>query len=295
MAKENYVWLIGQVRKEPTMRYDSEQRPIRASFVLTTIKRNIHDNAGMYSPKFDYPYIETSDPSLIEIIQSIKLYDFIEIKGTFATKNIKRGKKCPHCDHVMVESGTLDYVEPIYIGIRAHATSNTDGADYLRQCAEVSNTLKLVGTVCQDPRFYTYENGTDYALYNVAVNRKFFVNGQPETSADFPWVKTYGEQATKDKGAIKKGALIYIDGALKTEKASQKVVCEECGQEYDFEQIVLIAKPYSVEYLEGCHLPDPDPEPEEHVNPYFEKGKDPGIEMDGDDDGDDEGEENAEE
>ena len=265
MAKENLVILIGQVRKEPVIKYEG-QTPVRAALVLTTIKRNIYDNAGMYSPKFDYPYVETTDPALIQIIQNIKLFDFIEIKGTFATKNIKRGKKCPRCGHIMVGDGTLDYIEPIYIGIRAHAQSGTDGAEYLKMCAEMSNMLKLIGTVCQDPQFYQYENGTDYALYNVAVNRKFYVNGQPETSADFPWVKTYGEQATKDKEAIRKGSLIYIDGCLKTEKATQKVTCSECGEEFDFEQVVLVARPYSVEYLEGCHLPEP-----ERVDPFFEK------------------------
>jgi len=258
MAKENYIFLIGQVKKEVTIKYDTENNPIKAQFVLTAIKRNIYDNAGMYTPRYDYLYVETQNIELINVCSKIRQFDFIEIKGTVATKNVIRGKICPQCGHTTLQKGVLDYIEPIYIGIRAHANSGTDGAEYLRSCAEASNILKLIGVVCQEPEFYTYPNGVEYAHYNIAVNRKYFVDGQPEVSADFPWVKTYGEQAAKDREAIRKGSLIYIDGYLKSEKSVQKTVCDACGYEFDFEHMVTVVRPYSVEYLEGCHLPEPE-------------------------------------
>lgn len=257
MAKENYLFLIGQVKKEINFKKDANGNLVRAQFVITTIKRNIYDNAGMYTPSYDYLYVESASEEIIRVCTKIKPFDFIEIKGTIATKNIVRGKTCPVCKHVTLDRGVLDYIEPIYIGIRAHANSATDGADYLRQCAEASNIVKLIGVVCKEPEFYTYENGKDYAHYNLAVNRKLFVEGQPEVSADFPWVKTYGEQAVKDKVAIKKGSLVYIDGYVKAEKSKQDTICEKCGEHYNFEHMVNVVIPYSVEYLEGCHLPEP--------------------------------------
>lgn len=258
MAKENYIYLIGQVKKPVSIKYDTGNNPIKAQFVLTTIKRSIYDNAGRYTPKYNYLYIETQNLEIINVCSKIKQFDFIEIKGIVASKNVVRAKVCPQCGQATLQKGVLDYIEPIYVGIRAHASSGTDGVEYLKACAEASNILKIIGVVCQEPKFYTYDNGIEYAHYNVAVNRKLFVEGQPEVSADFPWIKTYGEQAVKDKGAIKKGALIYVDGYLKSEKSKQLTICDACGFQYDFEHMVTVVRPFSVEYLEGCHLPDPD-------------------------------------
>lgn len=258
MAKENYIYLIGQIKKPVAIKYDTDNNPIKAQFVLTTIKRSIYDNAGMYTPKFDYLYIESQNQEIINVCSKIKQFDFIEVKGTVATKNVTRGKICPQCGHTILQKGVLDYIEPIYIGIRAHANSGTDGVKYLRACAEASNILKVIGVVCQEPEFYIYDNGVEYAHYNIAINRKLFVEGQPEISADFPWVKTYGEQAAKDKIAIRKGSLIYIDGYLKSEKAKQQTTCDACGCTFDFEHVVTVIRPFSVEYLEGCRLPEPD-------------------------------------
>lgn len=258
MAKENYIYLIGQVKKPVTFKYDVQQNPIKAQFVLTTIKRNIYDNAGMYTPKYDYLYVETQHPEVIRTCTRIKQFDFIEVKSILATRNVMRGTVCSQCGHTVLQQGVLDYIEPVYVGIRAHANSGSDGAEYLRNCAEASNILKLIGVVCREPEFYTYDNGTEYAHYNLAVNRKLFVEGQPETTADFPWVKTYGAQAEDDKKAIKQGSLLYIDGYVKSEKVKKEVTCEACGYKFDFEHAVMVVRPFSVEYLEGCHLPDPE-------------------------------------
>lgn len=260
MAKENYIFLIGQVLKEPSIKLDDDGAPVRATFQLTTLRRDKYDKAGNFSPKWDKPVILTGVPALIKQIQNISLYDFVEVKGTVTTKDYIRRTVCPHCGAEQLTNAMMTFINPTYINVREHCESRTAGLSYLSDCAEASNILKLIGRVCRDPEFYTYENGATCCSYPIAVNRKLFIDGSidEEDHSDYPWVKTFGEQAEEDYAALRMDSLVYVDGYVRTLKRDQQIQCSnpECGQMYTFPNAILEAIPYSVEYLEGCSLPD---------------------------------------
>lgn len=260
MAKENYVFLIGQVLKEPNIKYDEDGIAIRASVALTTLRRDWYDRAGNFSPKWDRPVIMTAVPQFIRQMENIKLYDFVEVKGTVTTKDYIRRTVCPHCAEEQLTNAMMTFINPSYINIRRHSESRTEGLPYLKECAEVSNTLKLIGRVCREPELYTYDDGDQCCSYPLAVNRKLYVEGSAdeEDHADYPWIKSFGDIAREDMDALHVNSLIYVDGYVRTLRREQKIQCTnpDCGQEYSFPNAVLEVVPYSVEYLEGCTLPD---------------------------------------
>ena len=260
MAKENYIFLIGQVCKAPKIKCDEDGNPVRASFGLTTLRRDKYDKAGNFAPRWDRPIILTGVPQYMKQIEEIKEFDFVEVKGTVTTKDFVKRTVCPHCGAEQLTSAMMTFINPVYIGIRGHAESRTDGLPYLAEVAEASNILKLIGRVCKEPVLYTYDDGTKCCNYPIAVNRKLYVEGSQdeEDHADYPWVKSFGEQAEENINALDVDSLVYIDGYIRTVKRVQEFQCTnpECGQIYTSPNTVMEVIPYSTEYLENCNLPD---------------------------------------
>lgn len=250
MAKENYVFLIGQARQIPAFKKDENGEDVTAMMSLMTLRRNIYDRAGNLQPKWDRPVISTSDKAMMRKMAEIGLHDIVEIKGTITTQNVKRGLRCPHCGEISVQPGTITVINPVYIGVREHLQNDTDGFRYLMDCAEISNQAKIIGRVCKEPETMQTDEGQTCTKYQVAVNRKLYIRGtEPEDHSDYPYVYSYGEVAEDDALTLQVNTLIYLDGYIHTMKFDQNTVCQECGEPFKFPNQTLNITPYSVEYL----------------------------------------------
>ena len=73
---------------------------------------------------------------------------------------------------------------------------------------------------------------------------------------DYPWVKSFGEQANQDAVHLQEGATIYVSGAIQTREVARTTICANCGEEYIWKDTASEIVPYSVEYLEGCLFPE---------------------------------------
>lgn len=273
MAKENYVFLIGYVKKEPVFINDREGNPIEAMMPLTTIRRGPFDEAGNFAPRWDKPILRTKDPRLIKKMQTIQLHDIIETKASIVTAHAKRMITCEKCGHKEPKDVSLVYLSPISICVRQHTDSDTEGASVLLDIdvAEISNVAKIIGRVCNEEgvKFYKDEEGHAKSTYQVAVNRKFYIYGSrmdrgstddetQEDRADYPWVSSYGKVAEEDNAQIQQGSLLFIDGYIHTQAYEQKTICSnpECNHEITYKCQSFQVTPYSNEYLEGCRLVD---------------------------------------
>ena len=255
MAKENYVFLIGQVRQSPVFRDDENGEHFSGMMPLMTLRRNIRDNAGNLSPKWDRPIISTANKIMMRQMDKINLHDIVEIKGTITTQNITRGLRCPHCGCIVKQPGTITTINPVYINIRENLNNDTDGFRYLMDCAEISNQTKVIGRVCRDVEQLHTDEGKACAKYQIAINRKLYVEGsEPEDHTDYPYVYSYGRVAEDDIKYIKAdspGTLLYVDGFIHTVKFDQSTFCQndDCGKEFKFQNQTMNITPYSVEYL----------------------------------------------
>lgn len=96
------------------------------------------------------------------------------------------------------------------------------------------NKVILMGRLTRDPEVSSSTNGTTFARYSIAVDRKFKKEGDPD--ADFFNCTSFGKQAEFVEKYLKKGTKVVVTGRLQnnnyTNKDGQKVydvriMCEE--------------------------------------------------------------------
>jgi len=249
MARENFVMLIGVVQGSPVVNEEKQ----RARFSLQTMRR---------TGKIDYPIINVLDKDLLATVKNLTEGDFVVTKGFLATNSVKKSSICEHCEKKSVAAGML--TEIIALGIQNIGKSHT-----LQDWAEMSNHLMVIGTLCINPGTRRVgEDKVPNCQYQIAVNRSYAVKGQTST-ADYPWVKTTGEQAEQDALRLRSGSQIYIRGSVQTRNLWRNVLCSHCGKTFRAEDFVAEIVPYSVEYLNRCFFPPKDgatPDQQEAVN-----------------------------
>lgn len=76
------------------------------------------------------------------------------------------------------------------------------------------NSVTLVGRLTADPEQRTSQSGTMVTTFNLAVNRTYKQDGQPE--ADFLRIITFGKQAENCFNFLYKGAMAGIKGRIQT-------------------------------------------------------------------------------
>lgn len=261
MAKENYVSLRGQLRKEVKYFVDPTTGDVKnAIFQLTVMRRDIRDRANNFSPKYDKPLISTTDADVIRQIQKLNVGDIVEVKGFYKTKYVTKRCSCPRCATVNAFDTNFPTVVPLYVGKCVELSTTTEGTDYMKNCAEISNIVKIIGRLCIDKEDIVYaetDRGDRYAKYKIAVNRKYFDQTavDEEDHTDYPVVYSYNEVADQDMAMMKKGTLIYLDGYLHTMKYDADVVCCECGEKFTVSMQRMNLTPYSNEYLRD-HIED---------------------------------------
>lgn len=152
------------------------------------------------------------------------------------------------------ELGMKDNLYLVQITVREKIT-NASVKDWLTWMAEGSNRICIVGNLCNDPNYNPIDkDGGRVCTYQVGINRKVFLrDDDPSVKADYPWVKSLGEQAQKDSEALRMGSLVLVDGSIQAKNSFfVKRKCDYCdavNNVTDFAQEII---PYSVEYLKNC-------------------------------------------
>lgn len=138
---------------------------------------------------------------------------------------------------------------------------------WLQWMNEISNRIYIMGNLCADPVYNPKSNGGRVCTYQLGINRKVYIReDDPNVRADYPFVKSLGDQADKDRDALRKGSLIFIDGSIQArDDFTMKKVCTTCNTECEVKGAAMEIVPYSVEYLHNC-ITSPDSE-----DPLFEE------------------------
>lgn len=252
MARQNFVLLNGQVIQDPRIIKDSEGNYLRAMCSLKVIRgvRDFGDNISHL--KYDCPVIMTGNPEKVAEIETWKVNDMVEIKGVLTTKEIKKVTICEECGAKNKVDGSYTYINPIFMERKETGITKEEGLELLKKRCEISNYLLCVGTLCRDVDTYVTDKNLKIAQYQIAVNRKYRIkDSSAEERTDYPWVKSYGENAISDEKAIKKGSVVLIDGMLQTREIVRTSVCSECGTSYKWNDQATEIVPYQIEYLQN--------------------------------------------
>lgn len=87
-------------------------------------------------------------------------------------------------------------------------------------------------------------------------NRKRrIIEDGPEKRTDFPWIKTFGDMAEEISGVLHQGSVISICGGVETRSFERKIICENCGEEFERKEYATEIVPYFIDYVDNCDIP----------------------------------------
>lgn len=250
MSRHNLTFLIGAVLADPAIHRNDEGTPVYATCSLYVVRsvRDAGDRKNFMKP--DDPLIMTRTPETMHEMEKWKKNDIVYIKGVVAAKNIMKSSYCTYCGEKNIAEGTVVYVNPIFAARLAEMRSEEEAQQYLAGMREVSNQAYMIGTLCRDPVHVVPKEGLGLVQYQIALNRKYFIRTDPpEIRTDYPWVKSYGENASMDLAHLHTGSKIFIDGCLQARNVQRHMRCSACGETYDWKERVMEIVPYETEYL----------------------------------------------
>lgn len=257
MARQNKLHIYGRVAKPPKIMYNEAGEAIYALLYINTVRgiRDAGDN--LHHIKHSFPLITTDEKEFIAISQNLTENDIVSVKGTLNTDKIIKPSFCSECGAKNEDMGDLMYITPIYLRKVTSYETKKEAVDDLIENREISNQAYIHGTLVSNPKKIITKAGKVITQYQLAVNRSFRIRTEsPDKTTDYPWVKSYGEQAIEDKLRLMTGSDIYIDGFIQGRKVHRKRKCDCCGTIYEWEDRTMEIVPNSVEYMKGTFRTD---------------------------------------
>ena len=252
MGKQNIAFLYGRVSTDPKISINESTGEYNyGMFYIDVVrgKRSVDDQVRFV--KHDKPLIMSKEKEILDKVVDFKENDVVLIKGVITSTKIQKDSYCDSCGAKSEAFGNLIYITPIYIEkIASYGDDKQASIEDIVNNREISNQVYLMGTLITEPKIFTTRRGNQIAQYALAINRKFLIRSDdPSIKTDWPFVKSYGEQARMDKIFLKYQAEVMIDGFLQGRTVKRKNTCPECGKVYEWDDNAMEIVPYAVEYI----------------------------------------------
>lgn len=276
MARENSISLRAMLEEKPKITVNKNGKYALLTVRVVRPDRPVGD--GISYVASTHVKIMTQDNDIIEEMSSWNKLDIVEIKGVLSSKKILKISYCPHCKRENRFFGSLVYVVPTFAEKLTSVPDDGEGLQYLIKKREVSNTVKMFGTLWSSPKMLSTFSGIVFTQFQLAVNRKLRIKeDDPFVKTDFPWVKTYGDVARVARNRLIRGSEVYIDGCLQSRDIYRTAWCGQardangdymlyqnghpviekdsdgndvgCGQEYIWNDRTLEVVPFSIEMV----------------------------------------------
>lgn len=271
MAKQNTVILLARVVKRPVVAKNRETDEFIHGLGYVHVIRGFRDaHDDIKYVKHDYPLILSKDAPILSQMLEWQENDIVLIKGILVSKDMNKEARCPNPDcqdpdgkggTKNIIKGTVLYVNPIAtLKIKSFGKGDEakkEAVTYLMNNREFSNQAYFIGTVIKKPQIFRTKRGTTICQYQVAINRKYHIRtDDPTIRRDWPYIKSYGDQALEDKVRLKIGTDVYIDGFIQARKVIRHIKCKCCGQFFNYTDHSMEIVPYAVEYGKGTYKTD---------------------------------------
>ena len=265
MARENTVFLYGRAYADPKIKVDEKGEALNGKLFLTTIRRTYATQELMLrgDARYDVLCVFSRHKKLIDDnMYGIERGDMVYVKGTLCTYEVKKYFTCPYCGHVMERDGVTVFVDPIFVKRCEHGLSDAEAMQLLDESDEISNQVRIAGTLCREPILYrNSETDRMECDFQIASNRnRHILEDDPMKRTDYPWVKCFKDNAVECSQVLHTNSDVYINGAIQARNAKRPFVCEECGETFRCIDRATEIIPYNIEYLRNCDVPDSDME-----------------------------------
>lgn len=236
-------------RNPITFYVDDAGNTVLAEFYIevTRGRRKIED--GRNYLKKDHILVRTRSAPIISEISLWKEHDVVRIRGVIAEQEkYRKNPSCSFCKNTVSVVGAFTYVSPFHASLVKECSSREESALYMSGMGEVSNTAIVEGNLCTDPKMLHPKDLT-VTQYQIAIDRKVKVATEADKTADYIWVKGYGNRvAVPDHRYLKKGSLVLIDGCLQRRWPVRKCTCPTCSHEFEWVDETMEIVPYATEY-----------------------------------------------
>lgn len=259
MARHNDISFYGIVMKQPVLKESGTKT--KAVFSMKVFKGDRNSYDGDVQIKATTPLIATTNPVLVEEIKKLKLNDVIMLKGNIITSVLRKNRVCPHCSESNMVEEMFSYINPIAIVPVISNLDYKEAENNVLKNREFSNEACIIGHLCNNPETVAAVTNVTVAQYKIGIPRKFNIKWDKDNQdikADFPFVKSYGQNAIDDLAVLKEGSTVLIDGYLQTRYFDKGRECEHCGEIYKWKASVLEIVPYQTEYLRNYKGSDKD-------------------------------------
>lgn len=264
MARHNLTYLLGFVTFVQIYSLPNGEPYAMAYITVGRAQRKTGDHKDHL--KLDNPLIMSRNPEVVKEMSTWEQNDIVYIKGTIAAKGLKKASFCTFCETKNSADGVLVYINPIYARKLKHCASQDEAQQCVADNREISNQVFVFGTLCTDPKKITPKEGLVVTQYQVALNRKFRIQEDPpEQKSDYPWVKSYGENALQDRIHLHIGSQIFVDGCVQARKVNRHTVCATCQKRYDWVDRALEIVPYETEYIANFYTTEEREELEKNI------------------------------
>lgn len=255
MAKLNLTFIKGSVITTAVKTHPNGVEECIAVVGIIRGYRYIGDQ--LERVKIDKPVIMSRRPEIVSEMKTWKTNAIVSIKGALATRRMLKSSICPECGNVNTQEGTLEYIEPIFVEKHFDAEDKETALAYLHDIREISNQVYVMGNLATNPKKISPKKGLIVTQYMIGVDRKYTIReDSPEIRSDFPWIKSYGQNAISDREFLHQGSLVLIDGCLQARNVNRKSICETCSAMYGWKDRALEVVPYETEYLSGFYTPE---------------------------------------
>lgn len=268
MARQNRAFLYGRVQKAPVFKKNADGELVHGMCYIQVVRGVREDKDASYM-KYDKPLLMSMEKHILERMATWEVNDIVLIKGMLVTKKIRKSSKCPNCvdengnpTKNSVE-GNIVYINPIHVmKIKSYGAEDEGkrlAVQDVVENKEISNQMFIYGTLVHEPQLYKLKSKLAVSQYQIAINRDFFIKtDDPTIKADYPYVKTYGKQATEDKMRLQQSSQVIIDGYIQARSVKRATTCCKCNQEYRWLDRCMEIVPFEVEYVKGTYKSDED-------------------------------------
>lgn len=267
MAHLNTVLLNGWISNEPEVLRD-ENGTYREAAMLVRVVVGKYSDGHLPSVEGEFDIIvKTKNPIMVKQISTYKFRDVIELKGFLATKHVYKMRTCTHCGTPKPKEECTAvhlFITPIYMKKRTTGVPEDKYSGYLASLLELSNWGMWLGNLTRDPVIGKNKRDVYVCQYQLAINRKYKVKEDNlNDKTDYPWVKTFGDQAIKDYYNLQKGSLVLVEGNLMSVfDRKQKDICPHCNKEFEWLNESLEIRGKWVEYMRDTKNPETESVPE---------------------------------
>ena len=254
MSRHNLAFLTGSVLDAPIIIKNDDGDYVYGMCFLNVVRgfRDAGDHKNFM--KSDNPIIMSREANILQEMEQWQKHDIVSVKGVIAVKSLAKTSICPNCNEKNAVTGTLVYVNPIFVKKDCHCETQEEALNYLSTVREISNQVYLLGTLCREPKKIKPKEGLIVTQYQIALNRKYFIRSDPpEIKTDYPWVKSYGENAVSDREHLHTGSVVFVDGCLQARSVQRHMICPNCEKEYLWKDRALEIVPYETEYMRNFY------------------------------------------